>query len=84
MWILMGAAELVGLVCAVILWRSHASTARKIVWTPIVLVPVLGPLFYAALGGGAPSRQDRDMTVPDFALARDDVGPDAGGGHHLP
>ncbi len=86
-WFFFAAAEIVGLVCAVVLWRSRASTWRKILWTSVVFVPVLGPLFYVAIGGGhAPSRQDRDMDVPDFALAAqsdvDDAGGHGGGGHH--
>jgi hypothetical protein len=80
--LLIGILGLASVVCLVLVWRSQASLARKLFWTLAALVPLLGPLFCAALFDGAPGRQDRDMDVPDAALAHGDGGADAGGGHH--
>jgi hypothetical protein len=46
MWLLMAVAEVVSLGFAVVLWREPASWLRRLIWTPLVLIPVSGPLFY--------------------------------------
>lgn len=43
------ASELISLGCAVGLWRSRSSLAKKFVWTLVLLVPVFGPLFYGGM-----------------------------------
>ncbi len=40
---------LIALCCAVNLWRSRASLMRKFVWTLILLVPVLGLVFFGGI-----------------------------------
>ncbi len=40
------ASELISLGCAVGLWRSRSSLAKKFVWTLVLLVPVFSPVFY--------------------------------------
>jgi hypothetical protein len=49
MWLLLTIAEIVSLGFAVNLWRERASLLRRLVWTPVVLVPVVGPIFYLGL-----------------------------------
>ena len=59
------ALETVSVLCALHLWaRAPGSTAKKVAWTFVVLVPVLGPLFY---GGTyeAPSEQDEDLRASE-------------------
>jgi hypothetical protein len=65
-------AEVVSLACVVALWRAPASVARRTLWTFVVLVPVLGPLFYGGLFD-IPSRQPEDLQAP--RTAGDDAGP---------
>lgn len=43
------ASELIALWCAVGLWRSRASFAKKILWTLVLLVSVFGPVFYGGM-----------------------------------
>jgi hypothetical protein len=42
-------SELIAIWCAVNLWRSRASLMRKFVWTLILLVPVLGLVFFGGM-----------------------------------
>jgi hypothetical protein len=65
-------AELASLGCLVMLWRTPASVGRKTLWTLVVVVPVLGPLFYGGLFD-VPSRQSDDLQAP--RTAGDDAGP---------
>jgi hypothetical protein len=41
-----GLAELVSVACLVALCRTRASRRRKLVWSAVILVPMMGPLFY--------------------------------------
>jgi len=42
--------ELVSLGCAIHLWRRRdARIGRKLLWTPIVFVPLVGPIFYGGM-----------------------------------
>jgi NO-binding membrane sensor protein with MHYT domain len=43
------ASEVIALWCAVNLWRTHATLIRKLVWTMILFVPILGPVFYGGM-----------------------------------
>ncbi len=42
-------SESIAVWCAVNLWRCHASLMRKLFWTLILLVPVVGPVFYGGM-----------------------------------
>ena len=55
-WVGLIALELVSLVVFIELWLTKAALWRKLGWSPIVWIPVLGPLFYLGLFGGMPSR----------------------------
>ena len=60
-WVL----ELVSVLCVLHLWKKAAgSTAKKVLWSFVVLVPVMGPLFYGAIYD-APSEQDEDLRAAD-------------------
>ena len=72
-WIAFALLELVSLGCLVLLWRQRASVVRRGLWTPVVLVPVLGPLFYAGLFD-VPSPQSEVLQAPETSAA--DAGPD--------
>ncbi|MDB5221301.1 MAG: hypothetical protein JWO86_9228 [Myxococcaceae bacterium] len=60
------AIEAVGAGCVVHLWmRARGSITKKIVWTPLLLVPALGPLFYGAIYDGPPEQQDEDLRAAE-------------------
>lgn len=42
-------SELIGLWCAVGLWRSRASILKNVLWSLVLLVPVVGPVFYSGM-----------------------------------
>lgn len=47
-WLL--AVESVSVACAVHLWaKARGGVVKKTAWTPLVLLPVLGPLAYGGL-----------------------------------
>jgi hypothetical protein len=46
-YFLLAFVEIVSLTCLLDLWHTPTSVVRKLCWTPVVLVPVLGPLFTA-------------------------------------
>jgi hypothetical protein len=59
------ALEAVSVASAAHLWiRARGSVVRKLLWTPVVLVPVMGPLFYGAIYD-APSEQDEDLRAAE-------------------
>jgi hypothetical protein len=41
--------EAVNVLLLVGLWRRSASLVRKLLWTPVVLLPVLGPFLYVGM-----------------------------------
>ena len=47
--VIAAASEAIALWCVVNLWHSRVSMIRKIVWTLILLVPVVGPVFYGGM-----------------------------------
>ena len=48
-WAVLAVLGGVSLACALHLWmRARGSIGHKLAWTPLVLVPVIGPLFYGA------------------------------------
>jgi hypothetical protein len=51
--------------CILHLWRSAAGgIGKKVLWTAIILLPVMGPLFYGSMYA-APSEQDEDMRASE-------------------
>jgi hypothetical protein len=46
MWLLIAVAEVVSLGFAVALWREPTAWWRRLIWTPVVFIPVSGPIFY--------------------------------------
>jgi hypothetical protein len=42
-------SELVAIWCGVGLWRSRASVLKKLFWSLVLLVPVVGPVFYGGM-----------------------------------
>ena len=42
-------AELIGLALVIHLWRQRASVVLKLLWTLVLLIPLLGPLLYGGL-----------------------------------
>ncbi len=70
--IAVGAASLA---CEVHLWTRPVRPLAKLLWTPVVVLPLLGPIFYGALFGGAPPVRDAETPfedVPNGRLADDD------------
>lgn len=59
------ALEAVSVLCAVHLWtRARGGTGKKVVWTFVTLVPVMGPLFYGAIYD-APAEQSEDLRAAE-------------------
>ncbi len=70
--IVIALAEVASVACLVPLWRASASVGRKLLWSVIVLVPVLGPLFYGGLFD-VPSRQPDELQAA--RTSADEAGP---------
>ena len=47
--IIAAVSEVIAIWCAVNLWRCRASLMRKLFWTLILIVPVVGPAFYGGI-----------------------------------
>ncbi len=45
-------SELFAVRCIVDISSSPSSLSRKLLWTVVVLIPILGPLLYVAVPGG--------------------------------
>ena len=57
--------EGVSVLTALHLWaRAPGGPGKKVLWTFVVLVPVIGPLFYGA-SYDAPSEQDEDLRAAE-------------------
>lgn len=55
----------VSVLCVAHLWmRAGGSVTKKLLWTPVLLVPALGPLFYGAIYD-APPEQDEDLRAAE-------------------
>ena len=62
-WLLVG--ESVSVVCAGHLWlKAHGSIFKKLLWTPLILLPILGPLAYGGLYE-APEIQPEDLRAKE-------------------
>jgi hypothetical protein len=60
--VVVGMSELIGIVCALRLWRRPSvSLWSKVGWTAVLALPVIGPLAFGALAGGGPSIQHDDL-----------------------
>ncbi len=44
--LLLAASGIASAVCEVLLWKGDGSRLWKLAWTPIVLLPVFGPVFF--------------------------------------
>jgi hypothetical protein len=67
-WLGFIVVELVGVAILVSLWRLQVSLLTKVVWTPILFLPIVGPLFFLGLFGGAPTRY-RDASLVHSAMS---------------
>ena len=57
-------SAVVAVFCLQSLWRSGHSVSRRIVWTLILFVPVLGPILYAGLFEPPPVKPKNEQ--PEF------------------
>lgn len=48
-YVVVGASWLVGLCCLVHLWLRPCTVVRRLLWSPVLFVPLLGPALYGAL-----------------------------------
>ena len=49
-WIIFGILESLSVLTLICMWRRKDSgILRKLLWTPVVLIPFAGPLFYMAM-----------------------------------
>jgi hypothetical protein len=70
-WLFWG-LEAASAASAVHLWtRAKGSYVKKSLWTPLVLVPVLGPLLYGAIYD-APPEQGDDLRAKETDTDTDD------------
>lgn len=67
-WILCGVSWLIALVCLFRLWRRKDRLIVRLVWSLLLLVPILGPLFYAGFYRPPPV-QSEDLRAP-FEVSR--------------
>lgn len=63
--IVVGASEFIALLCAGRVWESGGSMASRIGWTVALAVPILGPIFFGAIHGGAPHGDDGFPPPPE-------------------
>jgi hypothetical protein len=57
-------SEIIGGICMVHLWIQRCSILRRFLWSPVPLIPILGPMLYYALFE-PPSVQPEDMRAPE-------------------
>jgi len=48
----------IAMLCLIDLWNKKCSVMRRILWSPIPFIPLLGPMLYYALFDPPPVRQD--------------------------
>lgn len=67
-WAIAAFLEAPSVACAIHLWwRARGSAVHKLSWTPVVLVPVVGPLFYGGLYSGDPV-QSEDLRAVELDI----------------
>jgi hypothetical protein len=62
--VVFGISTLVAILCLPPLWRSSHSTLKRIIWTLILFIPVLGPVLYAGLFEPPPAKPKKEQ--PQF------------------
>lgn len=60
---------LVSMVCLIDLWNRKCSIIRRVLWTPVPFLPLLGPMIYYALFEPPEARQ-KDVLAPRNAVER--------------
>lgn len=74
LWLVLGA---VSLALVVNLWaRGRGSPSKKAIWSLILFVPALGPLFYFAQYS-APGEQEESLQAREIPEDEDDITPPA-------
>lgn len=53
-----GVAWLISLLCLIFLWRKPDTLLRKIIWSFILIIPILGPIFYGGFYKVPPTQPD--------------------------
>jgi hypothetical protein len=59
----------IGMICLIDLWNKKCSIMRRVLWSPIPFIPLLGPMLYYALFE-PPSVQPDKASVPKNAIER--------------
>ena len=59
----------IGLVCLIDLWNKKCSVAKRILWSPVPFIPLLGPMIYYALFE-IPEVRQTDTRAPKDAIER--------------
>jgi hypothetical protein len=62
--IVFGVSTVIALLCLPSLWRSGRPASKRIVWTLIVFIPVLGPILYGGLFKPPPIKPKSEQ--PEF------------------
>src|SRR3990172_999302 len=76
--VILAISSVLSIVCWVVLWRGTDHLVSKVLWTFIVAMPALGPLFFACLHNPPPVQPDVDR-----APERWDVLPSGASHNHL-
>jgi hypothetical protein len=56
--VIIGFSEIISLCCLVNLWRGQSNIFVKILWSLILIIPILGPTFYGAMYPSPPESHD--------------------------
>jgi hypothetical protein len=62
--VVVGGSTVIALLCLPSVWRTRHSVWRQIIWTVILLIPVMGPVLYAGLFEPPPVKPKKDQ--PEF------------------
>jgi len=57
----------IAMLCLIDLWNKKCSVMRRILWSPVPFIPLLGPMLYYALFEPPPVRQD-ETPAPKNAM----------------
>lgn len=60
---IVGISEVISIFCLYRLWKGHDKTFVKLLWSLVLAIPFLGPIFYGGFHN-APAPQSDDLKAP--------------------
>jgi len=73
LWIVASISWIISLYCLYRIWRGKSTFLKKLLWTVILLCPVLGPLAYGGLFV-PPTELPADLRAPEYDQTRHGLG----------